>query len=191
MRDYSNSGESTSVSCHQIEDDLQTQGMTVSCTSALTQQLASSVKNSKKGSYVVREIHEDSTDWHKKARLQFARTCQNTYGRMSWGQMGKRTISIFTENKIKPSNKRTPSLQLNMEVVQWCFVIVCCLCHWVPSMCQGLNVCAGFLREYLYIPTGFALISREIPTSLSAWKTIGTVRWWNVSFTRVFKSYQF
>lgn len=143
MRDYSNSGESTSVSCHQIEDDLQTQGMTVSCTSALTQQLASSVKNSKKGSYVVREIHEDSTDWHKKARLQFARTCQNTYGRMSWGQMGKRTISIFTENKIKPSNKRTPSLQLNMEVVQWCFVIVCCLCHWVPSMCAGLEFLCG------------------------------------------------
>ncbi len=82
-----NGGESTSVSCHQIEDDIRTHGMTVSCTSGLTQQLASSVKNSKKGS-VVREIHEDPADWHKKAWLRFARTCQNINGRMSWGQIG-------------------------------------------------------------------------------------------------------
>ncbi len=34
------------------------------------------------------------------------------------GRWVNRTISIFTENKIKPSNKRTPSLQSNMEVVQ-------------------------------------------------------------------------
>ena len=62
---------------------------------------------------------------------------------MSCGQMrpnssflGKHIISMFTENKMKPSKKRTSSLQSNMEEVQWCFGVAV-----LPLALGALNVC--------------------------------------------------
>ena len=42
---------------------------------------------------------------------------------------------MFTENKMKPSKKWTPSQQSNMEEIQWCLGLLWCHWHWVLWLC--------------------------------------------------------
>ena len=110
----------------QIQADLQTQGTTVS-THTMRHQL------NERGFYGRRPrrntlLRERERDTHKKAQLEFAKTHlkkpKSFWENVMWTDETKleifseSTSSLCAENKMKPSKKRTPSLQSSMEEVQ-------------------------------------------------------------------------
>lgn len=91
---------------------------------------------------------------------------------MSWGQLGKPSLYL-QKTKLSILTKEHLPCRHGGGSVMFCDCFVAFATECLQRV-QGLDFCAGFFREYLHIPAGSALISREIPTSLSAWKTIGT-----------------
>ncbi len=45
-------------------------------------------------------------------------------------------MALFTEQEMRPSKKRTQSLQSNMVAVQNALELLCCFWHWMPWLCE-------------------------------------------------------
>ena len=121
---------------NQIKADLQTQGITVS-TRTIRHQL------DERGFYGRRPrrtplLRERDIRKPDSRLSKHTWTKQNPSGRMSCGQMRRNgfLVNHITENKMKPLKKRTPSLQSNMEEVQWCFGVAV-----LPLALGALNMC--------------------------------------------------